>query len=249
MAVEKSEAIILKTQPFQESSKIVRLYSKDFGKISVIAKGARRPKSPLRAVLETGYHVEVIFYFKEGRDLFVLSQCDLLNSFQGLHDNFDRSAMSMAVLELINGSSVGPDINTPLFDQILMTMNAIDSAQKNYSNYYWNFALHLLNILGFRFDVQSCIGCGSALSRGKLFAALKKGGVLCSICGSKEMVDFSVSLETIKLLGQYASLPPADVSRFVPSRYADQEINELLHRFMIYHLEGYKRPASLSLLE
>lgn len=248
MSIEKTPAIILKTHTFSESSKIVRLYTQDFGKVSVLAKGARRPKSPFHAVLETGYQVEVIYYYKENRELQTLSQCDLINSFSGIHEKYERTAAAMAILELMLSSMIGDESNLSLFHRIVETFNALNGANKLYKQYYWNFAFHLLRNLGFEFNVEHCVLCGTKITGKRFSVLLKKGGILCSSCNKNEMLDFSVSAETAKLIDRYNVILPDIVSRYVPSSNAVREIDELLHRFMLFHLEGYKKPQSLNLL-
>lgn len=248
MSIEKTQAIILKTHTFSESSKIVRLYTRDFGKVSVLAKGARRPKSPFHAVLETGYQVEAIYYYKDNRELQTLSQCDLINSFSGIHEKYERTAAASATLELILSSTVGDESNPFLFNRIVETFNALTSAEKLYKPFYWNFTFHMLRNLGFEFNVECCVLCGTQLTGERFSVLLKKGGILCSSCSKNEMVDFSVSAETTKLIGRYNVILPDSVSRYVPSSNARREIDELLHHFMLFHLEGYKKPQSLNLL-
>ena len=249
MSVEKTESIILKTQPFQETTKIVRLYTRSFGKLSVIAKGARKPKSPFQAVLETGYHVEIVFYYKTGRELHTLGQCDLIDRFAGIAGDFDRTAAMTAIFELFGSGAVGEEPDAPLFDRIVGTLKILALAPKNHLLYYWSFVLFLLANQGFRLNVERCIGCGGILSGGKMHISFKNGGIFCEKCSAREITDFSVSPESLKLLDKFSGLEPAEIGRFVPSPFARKEINELLHRFMLYHLEGYRRPKSLGFLE
>ncbi len=249
MAVEKTEAVILKTQLFQETTKIVRLYSRNFGKLSVIAKGARRPKSPFHAVLESGYHVEIVFYYRQGRDLHTLSQCDLLDRFAGLIGDFGRTAAMTAIFELIGSGAVGDEPDVAFFERLIKSLKGLRVAHKNYILHYWSFVLFLLNNQGFRLNVEDCVACGNSLSGGKMHMSFKSGGILCEKCSVREVADFSISPESLKLMEKYGELNPEDVERFVPSSYARKEIDELLHRFMTYHLEGYRRPKSLGLME
>ena len=81
MAEIKTEALIIKTIPFKETSKIVRMYTRDKGKIAAIAKGASRSKSNFRGKLDPLNYIESIVYFKESREVQTLGEIDLIKSF------------------------------------------------------------------------------------------------------------------------------------------------------------------------
>jgi len=83
---------------FRDTSKIVSLYTRRFGRVSVVAKGARDRKSRFGAALEPMSHVSAVFYKKERSDLHLLSQCDLLNGFRRIAD-WLRHRIPMARIE------------------------------------------------------------------------------------------------------------------------------------------------------
>jgi len=80
MTLESTEALVVKTQKYQESSKIVTLYTRKLGKISVIAKGIRKTDSKLGGILEVINLVSTVFYYKSSRNIQLLKECDLINS-------------------------------------------------------------------------------------------------------------------------------------------------------------------------
>ena len=72
--ITKSEAIVLKSMDFRDSSKIVTFYTRSFGKLKGIAKGARQMKSKFGAALEPITRVSLVLYKKEHRDLQLISE-------------------------------------------------------------------------------------------------------------------------------------------------------------------------------
>ncbi|TFB10109.1 DNA repair protein RecO, partial [Candidatus Marinimicrobia bacterium MT.SAG.4] len=80
MPILKAEGIILRRIKYSETSLIVTLYTKEYGKVSLIAKGARNPKSKFVGSLEPGTYVSVVYYHKENRDLQMLSEVDPMRS-------------------------------------------------------------------------------------------------------------------------------------------------------------------------
>ena len=94
MSLQKSEAIILKTQRLGETSKILTLYSRKFGKMKVVAKGSRGLKSRFFGTLEPLNHIAIVYYFKETRELQLLSQADIIHAFVNLKDNLEKYSLA-----------------------------------------------------------------------------------------------------------------------------------------------------------
>ena len=92
MALIKTEAVVLRTRKQGETSKILSLYTKNFGKISVIAKGARSIKSKYLGALETLNYISIIIYRKEQRSLQYLREADIIHSFPDIHAQLGKMA-------------------------------------------------------------------------------------------------------------------------------------------------------------
>ena len=94
----KTEAIVLRTMKYRETSRIATLYTKEAGKLSVIAKGARDGRSRLAGALQPMNHVAAVIYTRESRELQLLTQCDIIAASRALTDDLDRMAAAMAVV-------------------------------------------------------------------------------------------------------------------------------------------------------
>jgi len=75
-----TDAIILKVTPYSETSLIVRILTQEIGKVTVIAKGARRPKSGFSAMLDPMNLVHCHFYYKDSRDIQTLKEVSISSS-------------------------------------------------------------------------------------------------------------------------------------------------------------------------
>jgi len=102
MSITKTEAIVLKSMKFGDTSKIATLYTKDHGKIKVIAKGIRKPKSRLAGALQTLSHIQIVFYRKRTSEIYLLSQSETIKSYQSLYKDLNRYVFACAALELLN---------------------------------------------------------------------------------------------------------------------------------------------------
>lgn len=113
--ITKTEAIVLRTVDFQESSLIATLFTRSHGKIAVIAKGARRPKSKLAAYLVPGQIIEVLFYFKPTREVQTLSDISYISKLDNLRIDMEKMALTITTLELVSQLIHSNETNEPLF--------------------------------------------------------------------------------------------------------------------------------------
>src|SRR5213596_2198026 len=87
MHTERAAAIVLRVQPVTETSLLVTWFTREFGKLKTLAKGARRPKSPMRGRIDLFYENEIVFLRSKRSDLHLLHECFLENAHRGLRGN------------------------------------------------------------------------------------------------------------------------------------------------------------------
>ena len=105
--IVKTEGIVLKRMDFRETSRIVTLYTKSFGKIKVLAKGVRRPKSKFGSSLETLTRTAIVFYKREQKDLYTISEGDILDSFERLRSDLTGFGYTSILLDFLDKSNPG----------------------------------------------------------------------------------------------------------------------------------------------
>jgi DNA repair protein RecO (recombination protein O) len=96
MPLRDSEAIVLRTFPLAEADRLVSLLTRDFGRLRGVAQGARRPKSRYGASLEPLTHLRVWFYEKETRELVRIGQCEIIESFLDVQQDY-RSGLAISL--------------------------------------------------------------------------------------------------------------------------------------------------------
>lgn len=247
--IVKTEAIVLRTMKYRETSRIATLYTRESGKISVLAKGARDGKSRLGGALQPMNHVGVLVYMKESRDLQLLTQCDITRSFPGLTSDLDRMAAGMAAVELTDAVSPAEEPNGELFDLLSSTLEAVSGATKQPGNALYYFELHLLGIIGFRPDMRRCAHCRNPV--GMLHEGdtihLTPNGILCAVCSAKGLGLESLSRSALAVLQRLQeSADPASATRMVLNTRVRGEIAGVLRRFLLGHVEGLRTLRSES---
>lgn len=244
--IVRTEAIVLSSMKYRESSRILRLYTRNFGKVSVIAKGARQAKSKFGSALQPMAYVTAVLYWKPDRDLQLLTQCDLVTLFRNLVDDIERMACGMAVVELVDAVSHAEEENVPLFELLVNTLEAMNRATKHARNALYYFEVHLLEILGFRPNFSTCSQCGisideQALGSGEGELRMGLGGIFCGRCAAAGMGFEKIGGGAVRVMQRMQEIRDVEaVTRMALAPQMRMELGSTLRRFLQGHIEGLR---------
>ena len=126
MDTERAEAIVLRKQPVTESSLIVTWYTREFGKLKTMAKGARRPKGPFQGKIDLFYRDEIVFLPSKRSDLHLLHDCFLEDAHKRLRDSVESLTAASYVCELIELATEREDPNAKAFDLLAAMLDAME---------------------------------------------------------------------------------------------------------------------------
>lgn len=246
--IVKTEAIVLKRMNYRDTSRIVRLLTRDFGQISVIAKGARDPRNRLGPLLDSLNHLQVVFYRKEGRDLHLITQCDSVHRFSMLTSDLERLGPAMTILELAGKVSRDQEDGQSLFSAVVESLRSIDEGCHP-SGVLLRFEMRLLSLLGFRPDLRSCVRCdypvgpGSGTKTGKF--RLTTDGIVCIPCSRSETTWQEITMTSLEALLALDRVPGGDNPE--PLTYPLEVYRESRHitRFFLRsHVDGMNNMKS-----
>ena len=125
MEIERAEGIVLRCQPVTETSLIVTWFTREFGKLKTMAKGARRPKSAFRGKLDLFYRDELLFLRSRRIDLHLLHDCYLEDPHMALRAGVERLAAASYVCELVELSMPVEDPNASVFDLMVAALEGL----------------------------------------------------------------------------------------------------------------------------
>ena len=233
MASKNITAIVLKVSDLGESDKIVTLYSKRAGKLTGIAKGAKRSKKRFSNKLEIFSLLDVL-YVDQGRSGLVrVAEAELLAPFMSLRENYDRYVSASLACELIYYWTRDYDADRNIFNLLLWALQGIDKGSPSLMVMIF-FQVKLYTLLGYRLHLSGCIKCENAEQSGIPYVFHPgRHGLLCKNCSpsliSREMIP--LALNTIKLLQNAQDLPLEKLGRL---RFSDASIREALKLFKGY---------------
>ena len=241
MPLVSTPAIVLSALRYSETSKIVRLATRDYGVQSAIAKGALRPRSRFGAALQVLSEGQAQFITKENRELHTLTAFDLARLHAGLAGALDRYAAASALAEVMLRVAP-PDPHPESFDQLRDALAVLESSgQEEIEALGLRLLWRQVGVLGFAPSLGACVLDGSPLSpRGAMAFSAREGGALCPACAAQHeaaQLPEGSRHDLVKLLEPDAALPVLDARHAAAHR-------RLLARYIRYHLaEGAELPA------
>ncbi len=248
MPLCKAEAILLRSYRLGETSKIATLLTDAYGKIAAVAKGARRPKSRFGASLDLFAHSQVVFYKKENRDLYVISESTLVHSFYRLREDVRRLGCASAVVELVDRMVMREERTPGVFPLLLGGLMALEGGI-HLPQLLSALMLKMVAILGFRPQLFLCAGCGRSIEGRVAGFSAVKGGVICCDCGRGGLPFTAITPRTLELLQHLLGDDFEDIDRLKVENGEGRRLTALLSGFVAHCAEDHRPLASLRFLE
>ena len=223
MGLRKTEAIVLKSIDYGETSKIVKLQTPKFGKISVIAKGAKKPKSKFSGYLEELNYISIVFYYKEEKELFLLSQCDLIKPNLKIKEDLNKITIAFAVVELLLRTEISEESHVGMFNLLLRVLKELNDIKKYYTNIYIYFILYFLKLSGYQMDFSRCLKCKKTQTKEKWNFSIENGGLYCSDCLES---GFNVDIGIQKVMHKFSFW---ELDRLINLALSEKEYGRILH--------------------
>jgi DNA repair protein RecO (recombination protein O) len=230
----RTEAIVLKRTDFGEADRLLTLFSKEFGKISAIAKGARKPQSR-----KTG-HVELFmrskFFIAKGRNLDIITQAETVDAHALLREDLMRVSHASYAVELLNRFTVEEDPHPGIFELLDVTLGryALTEDLGLITRYY---EIRLLSLTGFQPRLYHCVSCGEDIQEQNQFFSSELGGILCPGCRQADSRSVPVSASAIKIM-RYLQTRHWDVVKHLHLReQTREELERIMHKYILHTLE------------
>ncbi|MFN0199769.1 MAG: DNA repair protein RecO [Planctomycetaceae bacterium] len=246
MNAEKSEALIIRLTDFSETSKVVTFFTRDWGKISAMAKGARRLRSSFEAALDLLSVCKIVFLRKSSGGLDLLTEAQLTARFQPGTSNLGAFYAGCYVAELLASLSVEHDPHPVLYDASILTLRRLEQSP-DYKIPLIQFELILLKESGQLPVFECCLNCQKSIEDVGLWTySIGQSGFLCPRCRHEEAAKVLIHTGSIHLMNHLsqgsANLPEG--LNITPQHY--QEMRHVLTA-TISHILG-RRPKVLAFL-
>ncbi len=262
MSTEKASALILKIVDFSETSCVLTIFTREFGKVRGLAKGARRLKGPFESAIDLMAHCRIVFLRKSSDALDLLTEAKLERRFRVAGRDLSRLYAGYYVTELLRELTDDYDPHPLLFDiadQTLAVLSgggndlraATDSDKRDaehcdaeycdaeyYAKHIFRFELTALRLLGHLPSLDVCVECGVRVEpRGRIAFGHLDGGVLCRACRPGKRKVVSASAAAISAMGRFAAEEDQSWRVAEIDRPVRGELRGILNHY-IAHLTG-----------
>lgn len=253
MSLEKAEAIVIRLADFSESSRVVTLFSREFGKLSALAKGAKRLKGPFDAAIDLLSRCRVVFIRKSSGSLDLLTEARLVTRFTPAGTNLTSLYGGYYVADLLNGLTEEYDPAPEVFDLATETLSRLTTADQDPLTTVVQFETGILRCTGLLGSLTECVSCGESVSEtgqdtSDQFAHwVSQGGLLCAHCRRPEFAGRSISAGSVAALRQM-SVDDSQLSSRV--KLTKQQVVEC-HQFAVSVITSVlgRRPSTLRYLD
>ncbi len=234
--VYKTEAIVLRTMDLGEADRVLTVLTPRLGKLRVIAKGVRRPRSRIGGALQPFSDVQLVLAV--GRTFDVVTSTSLEDPHLGLRNDLHSTAAAWYVVELADRFCEGAADSHEAFRLLAQVLSALDAGSEVTRDVVtrW-FELALLDAMGFRPELSRCLECGASIEpEGNVYSPLG-GGVVCGQCRHATRGATSISADALKVMRHLQRSPLVGVLRLTLATALQREVERLLHATLIAVLE------------
>lgn len=233
----KTEGVVLKELRYRDTSKILSVYTKKYGKITVMARGAYRPKSQIIANTQPFSYNEYQLF--KGKNFFYLNQADILDSFYSIRERIERVAYGYYILELIDKGVPEEQENEKIFKLLIKGLTVLSTLNEDYLKFIVAYELKFISFLGYKPYLDKCVLCGCP-NKNNIKFSIYEGGIICDNCFIKD--PFGIILNKEIYEGMYGLLytPLEKISDISISKDSVHRIHEIIVEYILYNIDRKK---------
>jgi DNA repair protein RecO (recombination protein O) len=228
----RTEAVVLRSLDYGETSQIVTLLTRDRGKIGVMAKGARRTKSQFGSTLQPMAYTQVVFYYKPTRDLQILSESSHVDSFHRLRGDLESITIGLRIVEIVDALVEEENPQPNAFALTVRALRRLNQTEERAANLWPFVQLRLARLLGI----------APAIERTNV-EAVEEEGLLSRANGGvypAEATPEAPRRASRAALRAYAIFARADLDTVMRMELVPEvrrQVEELVRDFLRYHVE------------
>lgn len=220
MGTIKMSGIIISESNLGDYDKILTMLTPGLGKISCVAKGARRPKSALLAGTQLFCFGEYLMY--KGANTYNINSCETIEVFYNLRTDLDKLNTAIEITKIIRNVTDENENCYRILQLYLNTLYTLSETDKNLELVDSIFKLKILCLLGFAPRINECVNCKN--KENIKYFSIKDNGFKCENCGKLDKGAISVSESTISAIKYIVLAPPKKLYSF---NLKDESLEEL----------------------
>jgi DNA repair protein RecO (recombination protein O) len=228
------DALILRHQRWGEADRLLTIFTREYGKLRIVAKGARKTTSRKGGHLEP--FMRTALQLAQGRDLWIVTQAEMINAFLPMRDDLQRMGFASYVIELLDKFTYEDGSNPQLYKLAVETLERLCTTDSVFVvlRYY---EMRVLDIMGYRPQLFQCIGCQEEIKAEDQYFSALVGGVICPHCGHKYEDVRKISMGALKYLRHFQRSTYQEALAAAPGEGVVQEVEKIMQWYLTYLLE------------
>lgn len=246
MSYVKTTGIVIKEVHTGEADKIVTIFTRNLGKITGSAKGARRPTSRLIAGTQLLCYSNFVLY--KGKEMYSVNSCDVIEPFYDIRNSVEMLTCAAHMTDIINDIAQENQPSIEVLNLFLNSLYMISNSKRPVLQVVSIFEIKLLSILGYAPWVNGCINCGNKEIDSMSFS-FARCGFICEECKGIDKSAVKLSEGAAKAIYYIVLSNMKDIFNFEVSREVLDEITRVSKRYLKKQLEkDYKKMDFLKYL-
>ncbi len=233
MPVYTAEAVVLRQRPLGEADRVLALFTREYGRLSAVARGVRKPTSKRSGALEPFSHVRLLLARGRGA-LDVVAQVEVLEGTGALRADLLRFGQAALVAELVEAATPEREPQPGLFHLLVEALRLLRQPEEAPAALW--FALHLISMVGYQPALERCAVGGEDTGSAPAWSH-PLGGVVCRRHGARDPAAVRLRPELVRALGALLGLPAAEVGRLGLTPGDAGLLLELVRRYTEHRLE------------
>ena len=221
--IVNTDAIVLKTFSYGETSLISRCFTKDKGKISFIIKGAKSKKNLISPYFQPLSFINIIYKENEKRELQIISKVSFVQIWTQIPLSLKKMSLSQSILEISDFTLEKDDPYPNLFNMLINTFQNFESGDIDENILFWNYECKILSEMGFMINIDDN--------------------------SDSELISLKTNDKIINTIQQLINGNISDIDLDTISLDNKKKISKFLYQKLCFYFEGFERLKSFRVIK
>ena len=235
MKIVHTQGVVLRYVNRNEADRLLTVLSPELGKITVLARGCRKPKSRFLAISQLFCYGDLIL--QSYRDIYIMNQAEVRNSYFDIRNDLERLSYATYIINLTEEAATTGESNFPLFRLLLDGLTYLAYGERDSGEVTLVYELKLMDIIGYRPVLDACTICGSSPMGTLCYFSPERGGIVCGNCSSQEIAQIPVRPETSENMRAILDADMDECFHIPISSRAKEQMNKILPAYIEQKLE------------
>lgn len=226
------QGIVLRSTDYGEGDKIISLFTPELGKVSLMARGAKKVKSRHAAVTQLFTYGDFVF-FKAGSQMGSLSNGEIIEAHHALREDLHKSAYAAYLAEMTDRMLGDEEGSAFLFEQLKAGLAAIE-ADKDMQIVVHLYEMKMFELAGYLPVTNCCVSCGAESEL--YFFSPMLGGCLCSRCRFKDTTAIAIGEGALKLLKLFPRMDMRRLGAVQVKEETKTQLKQCMRAYMDTHV-------------